>query len=103
MSISFRKLFLNVKLKILNRAENKILNASNLQTLRQHCIKNKQKKMMLSWKLLHGIRNSSRNHCLCHPQMQVKALSCREEAICETQKPCHLLWTKTNLKWTETK
>lgn len=32
--------------------------------------------MIRAWKLLHGLRNTSGNHCLwllCHPQMQVKA------------------------------
>ena len=43
---------------------------------------------------------------LCHPQMQVKAPSGREEAICEHDPetlPEWQSWTKAHLKQTETK
>ncbi len=44
--------------------------------------------MILSLTLINGPRNTSRNHCLKHNQpyhlqMPTKALSCKEEAICE--------------------
>ena len=42
---------------------------------------------ILSWKWLHGVGNTSRNVTAhtspCHPQMQVKALSRGEGAVCE--------------------
>lgn len=41
--------------------------------------------MNLSWKSMHGLRNTYRNHCghnsPCHPQMKVKALTYKEKAI----------------------
>ena len=40
--------------------------------------------MVLNWTSLHRLRNTSKNRCehcsLSHPQMQVKAVSCKEEA-----------------------
>lgn len=41
---------------------------------------------------------------LCHPQMQVKAQSCKEETILYVnmiQKCCRLLWAWAHLKWSE--
>lgn len=60
--------------------------------------------MLLSWKSLHGLRNTFRNHFLWtqfNPRMQVKALTCKEEAICKYDKETLLsFWAKAHWKCT---
>lgn len=61
--------------------------------------------MIVPWKSLPGLRNTPEiivceHTSLCYPQMQVKALLCKEEAICEH---CSLLWAKACSNWTGTK
>lgn len=58
----------------------------------------------LSWKSLHGLRNTFGNCCLwinmCHPQMQVKAPSRKKKSCVNSES---LLWAKVHLKWIEAK
>ena len=57
--------------------------------------------MILTWKSLHGLRNTPRDHCLLtqfHPQKQVKAN--KKPHVNMIQK---LIWTKARLKWTKAK
>lgn len=56
----------------------KSMDACTLRATRWYCIKNDT----ILW--LRGLSSTSRNHCSpCRPQMQVRALSCKEEAIWE--------------------
>uniref|UniRef100_A0A8C9REE1 Tc1-like transposase DDE domain-containing protein n=1 Tax=Scleropages formosus TaxID=113540 RepID=A0A8C9REE1_SCLFO len=78
---------------------------------RQHCIKNRHDSVMeiTAWAQTPPEIIVCEHGSPCHPQMQVKALLCKEEAICEhdpdntIQKCRRLLWTKVHLKWTEAK
>ena len=50
--------------------------------------------IILSWKSLHGLTNTSRNHVCehnspCNPQMQVKAVSYKDETISDSETPCN--------------
>lgn len=60
--------------------------------------------MIRSWKRLHGLRTLPEipvceHSSLCHPQMQLKPRSCKEEAICKHDP--QMLPTSLHLKWTE--
>ena len=53
--------------------------------LRQHCIKNRHDSVMeiTAWVQKHFQKSVCEHSTQCNPQMQVKSLSCKKEAICE--------------------
>ncbi len=60
--------------------------------------------MILSLTLLHGPRNTSRNHCkhnptICRCQLKLYHAK-RKPYVNMVQKRCHVLWAKAHLKWT---
>ena len=56
---------------------------------------------ILYWTSLHGVRNTSRNHCLW-TQFTVQKWKCKLKLYHAKKKKCHyLLWAKAHLKWSE--
>ena len=83
-----------------------ILDACDLRTLKQPCIQNRPDSVIQS---LRGLRNTFRNHCLWtpfHPQMQLKALTCKVETICERDPetlPSFLHQSLLKMDWSKVK
>jgi len=117
----FRIMFLNIKLQTLNvpsstvhniikrfrksgdtsvykghRCENQLY-ACDLQVRKQHCIKNKYDSVLeiTAWAQEHFQKSVCEHSSPCHPQMQVKTLSCKEEATFnyDPEMPCLFLST----------